>query len=530
MRPPDHEDLTVNKADLIITSARVWDGASLIVEALAMGGGRIMATGSNRQIMELAEGDTEIIDVGGRRVIPGLIDSHLHLVRAGRTRGKEVRWDDLDTLDDALSALRDLADELGPGRWVGVIGGWHPNQFAERRMPSRDDLDAALPDNPVFVQRAYAETSVNSRAMSEMGWSEEDAPEGRVTAPAAMAALRARLSVTDLDEAMAGTRSLLRELNRLGLTGAIDASGFGVTADSYDAFFQLFAEGERGFRARMLLGAANPGGEMEDIEQWVETIELGGDDAFVRYLGAGEVLDYAAHDMEGLAPKDITARVDALRKASEYLARHDWPVHFHSILDSSISVLLDAWERLESDVAELRWAICHADQIGSENLKRVRDLGVGITIQNGMSMRGIDCAPTWSSNVLAQAPPMRTMLDHGIPVAAGTDGTVACAYNPWRCIAWMVTGESVDGAPPRVESERLSRDEALRLYTSASAWFSFEEDTRGTLRDGAHADLAVLSADPLSVGPADLADIESVLTVVSGEVVHSTIERARLST
>jgi predicted amidohydrolase YtcJ len=518
----------VSTAELLITSARLWDGTRLRSEAVAVNEGRIMATGSNRELMELADSDTEIIDVGGRRVVPGLIDSHLHLVRGGRSWDKEVRWDDLDTLDDGLSALRDMAGELGPGRWVGVMGGWHPNQFVEQRLPTRDDLDAALPHNPVFVQRAYAETLFNSRAVSEMGWSERDAPEGRATAPAAMAALRAKLGVTDLNEAMSGTRNLLRELNRLGLTGAIDASGFGITADSYDAFFRLFADGERGFRARLLLGASNPGGEMADIEDWVESIDLGANDAFVRHLGAGEVLDYAAHDMEGLTPKDITTRANALHEISTYLANRRWPVHLHSILDSSIRVLLDAWEKIDGDLSRLRWAICHADQIGDGNLKRVRDLGVGITIQNGMSMRGTDCAPTWSSEVLAQAPPMRTMLELGIPIAAGTDGTVACAYNPWRCITWMITGESVDGAPPRVESERLTRDEALRLYTSAGAWFSFEEEDRGNLKPGSHADLAVLSADPLSVAESEIGDIESVMTVVDGVIVHSTIESGRV--
>ncbi len=320
---------------------------------------------------------------------------------------------------------------------------------------------------------------------------------------------------------MSGTRSLLRELNRLGLTGAIDASGFGITSDSYDAFLKLFSEGERGFRARFLLGAANPGHELEDIERWVSTVTLDGEDQFVRYLGAGEVLDYSAHDMEGLSPKDITSRAGAIHRISAFLAQQGWPVHLHSILDSSIGVLLGAWESIDgADLAALRWAICHADQIGGENLRRVAELGVGITIQNGMSMRGIDCRPTWGTELVTQAPPIRSMLDLGIPVAAGTDGTVACAYNPWRCIAWMVNGESVDGAPARVESERLTRDEALRLYTSAGARCSFEEKTRGTLRPGSHADFAVLSADPLRVEEREIAAIESTLTVVAGEPVH----------
>ena len=511
--------------DLIITSALLWDGAPLDAEALAIADGRILARGSNRDIHQLSSGETAVIDVEGRRIIPGLIDSHLHLVRAGRTWGDEVRWDDVGTLEEALGLLSAKTVELGPGRWVGVMGGWHPQQFEEKRAPTIGDLDRAAPDNPVFVQRAYAESFTNQRGMDEMGWDRQRAREGCVTAPADMAALRARLGVSDVGVAMTGTTKLLRELNRLGLTGAIDASGFGVTAETYDAFLGLFAGGERGFRARFLRGAARPGHEAEDIETWVSTVSLSTDDDLIRNLGAGEVLDYAAHDLEGLAPKDIAGRVDELREISSFLASRGWPVHLHSILDSSIGTLLDAWESVDTaDISDLRFTICHADQISPENLRRVRDLGVGITIQNGMSMRGLDCAPTWGEELVTKSPPVRSMLDLGIPVAAGTDGTVACAYNPWRCIAWLVTGESIDGAPPRVEEQRLTRDEALLLYTSAGAWFSFEEETRGNLRPGSLADLAVLSDDPMTVSADSLSAIESVLTMVGGEVVHSTIE------
>lgn len=517
----DHQG---QRADLIVTSGRLWDGGQIQDEALAVANGKVLATGSNRDIIELASDETRLIDVGGRRVIPGLIDSHLHLVRAGRTWTDEVRWDDVRTLEEALELVSAKAAELGAGKWVGVMGGWHPGQFEERRGPTTEDLDAAAPESPVFVQRAYAESFINARALAEMGWDEARASGGRVASAPDMAALRARIAVNDIDHAMVGTRKLLRELNRLGLTGAIDAAGFGITAESYDAFLRLFAEDEKGFRARFLLGAARPGNERQDIEQWVSAVSREPVDDFVRYLGAGEVLDYAAHDLEGLEPKDIAGRVDALRETSAFLAGNGWPVHLHSILDASIGVLLDAWESVESgDLSSLRFAICHADQISDENLRRVRDLGVGITVQNGMSMRGLDCAPTWSEEQLTRAPPIRSMIDLGIPVAAGTDGFVACAYNPWRSIAWMVTGRSIDGAPAHSEEQRLTRDEALRLYTSAGAWFSFEEDTRGNLKPESHADLAVLSEDPLVVSEESLASIESVLTVVAGEITHSAL-------
>lgn len=510
----------MKQADSIIFNARVWDGAELDDTAVAVSDGEILAVGSDRSILSLATESTERRDAGQKRLMPGLIDSHLHLVRAGRTWGIEVRWDNARSLRDALGSISLKAEELGPGRWVGVMGGWHPHQFEEDRSPTRSELDLAAPHNPVFVQRAYAEAFVNTLAMAAMGWDSDRVPGGNVRDPSDMAALRACLAVED-SAAKSGTRSLLRELNSLGLVGAIDTSGFGITAASYDSFFRLFDEGERGFRARLLLGASRPGNEMADFEEWLSRTDLEAGDEYVRYLGAGEVLDYAAHDMEGLARKDITGRFDSLREVSTHLAAHGWPVHAHSILDTSIGTLLDAWESIDiTRRTELRWAICHADQIGEDNLARVADMGLGITIQNGMSMRGVDCAPTWGDDRVKTSPPVRSMLDLGIPVAAGSDGTVACAYNPWRGVAWLITGQSIDGSSPRVEAQRLNRDEALRLYTSAAAWFSFEEETRGNLRPGSHADLVVLSADPLSV-PADrIPHIKSELTMVGGEIVH----------
>jgi len=513
--------IDASTADLVVVNAAIWDGFTRDDEAVAVAAGRIVATGSSRSMLELSRDDTEVIDAGGRRLMPGLIDSHLHLVRAGRTWEREVRWDDFGSLVEALEAVATRAEQLGRGQWVAVMGGWHPHQFEEGIGPSRADLDRAAPENPVFVQRAYAETFMNTAAMMQLGWTESDTPDGRLTDPAGMATLRAKMAVSDIERAMSGTRSLLRELNRLGLVGAIDASGFGITQDSYDAFFRLFEEGERGFRARLLVGAARPGSELDDVREWIPAVSLDDDNEFVRHLGAGEVLDYGAHDLEGLSPKDIKARGEHLRSISTFLAEQRWPVHLHSILDSSIGVVLDAWESIGREtLSRLRFSICHADQIGEENLLRVRDLGVGITIQNGMSMRGLDCLPTWGDGIRS-SPPVRSMMEMGIPIAAGTDGTVACSYNPWRCIAWLITGQSTDGAPDRVEEQRLDRDEALRLYTSAGAWFSFEEGTRGNLAPGSHADLIILSEDPLRVATERIAQIEATLTMVAGEVVHA---------
>lgn len=315
---------------------------------------------------------------------------------------------------------------------------------------------------------------------------------------------------------------MLRELNRLGLTGAIDAGGFGMSPESYEAFAALRRRGESGFRTRLLVGPGSPGAEAEQLNRWMASIGPGLGDVYLRYLGAGEVLLFAAHDMEGVDDRDVSGQTEALAAVSQRMAEEGWPVHIHAILDRSVGTVLDAWERVaeEADLGALRWAITHAEQVSTRNLERIAALGIGLTIQNGMAFRGRDSIPSWGEQRVAASPPLRTILELGIPLAAGTDGTAASSYNPWTCLWWLTTGRSLDGSPPRIPQHRLTRDEALRLYTAGSAWCSFEEEYRGNLRPGSYADVAVLSSDFFGVPEEQIPAIESALTIVGGAIVH----------
>jgi hypothetical protein len=315
---------------------------------------------------------------------------------------------------------------------------------------------------------------------------------------------------------------MLRELNRVGLTGAIDAGGFRMTPEAYRPITDLYRNGERGFRARLLVGASQPGDEVGELDRWMGLVSPGSGDELLRYQGAGEVILFPAHDVEGLDLHDITGERGRLTEISRKLIDAGWPLHIHAILDRSIGTILDAWHQLgrDDDLAGLRFTITHADQVGEENLQRIRELGVGLTVQNGLAFRGRDSIASWGEGRVRRSPPLRTMLDLGIPLGAGTDGTVVSSYNPWACIWWMVSGENRDGSSARVEEQRLTRDEALRLYTRGSAWFSFEEDSLGSLRVGSDADLVVLSSDPLTVPEHEIPSIESVLTIVGGRIAH----------
>lgn len=534
--------MTERSADLILTSARVWDGTQRVGhDAIAIGNGRIVATGSMRSIVDgLGADETRQIDVAGRTVMPGLIDSHIHMVRSGTTWLQDVHWSGVSSLETALELVALGAARRDPGEWIAVLGGWHPNQFIERRPPTRHELDEAAPHNPVFAQRNYVEAYLNSRALQEMegrgggGAEVRDIdpaggePSGRVTGGGTLQALRSRLRPPDFEQQIEGLRAVLAKLRGWGVTGAIDAGGFGMTAERYRPLLELWRRGLTGFRIRLLVGAATPGAESEEIQQWMDTVDPGFGDEHLRYLGAGEVLLYEAHDMEGLDHRDISAASDGLAEVSKQLASRNWPAHAHAILNTSVGTVIDAWESIADTAAlsDLRYAIAHAEGVSAENLRRIRDLGIGVTIQNGMAFRGRDSVATWGEEAVRGAPPLRTMVDLGIPTGAGTDATVVSSPNPWLCVWWMVSGKSVDGSPPRVDAARLSIDEALRVFTSGSAWFSFEEKDRGNLKPGSHADLVVLSKDPFTIAVDELPTIEADLTMVGGEVVHESGELA----
>jgi predicted amidohydrolase YtcJ len=510
--------------DLVLVNGKVWDGRDLPgVDAVAIGGGRIVERGAGLQMAALAPG-AEVIDVGGRRIMPGLIDSHLHMVRAGLRWNDLVRWNEVGTLALALQLISNAAAERRAGSWIAVLGGWHPMQFDEERPPTRSELDHVAPDHPVYVQRGYTEGFLNTRALDAIDFGDGAVvhrEQGRVAGQAAIAACNGRLEMPEFTAQVEGTRAMLAEFNRLGLTGAIDAGGFGMSPELYEAMFEVHRTGGLSLRTRLLIGPGRPGGEEDQLARWMEVAAPGSGDDRLGYLGAGEVFLFAAHDMEGLDGRDIRGQREPLSELFSRLTSSGWPVHVHAILDRSVGTVLDALAEAQRMGGEpLRSAVTHADQISAKNLRRLFDMGLGLTIQNGLAFRGADSVATWGEDRVAASPPLRDMLDLGIPLGAGTDGTVAASCNPWTCLAWLVTGRPLDGGPVRAEEHRLTRDEALSLYTSGSAWFSSEETTRGNLEPGSFADVIVLSADFLTVDERRLGGIEADLTIVGGRVVH----------
>ena len=534
-------------ADMILVNGKVTTGLMNVgdCEALAISGERILAVGSQQNMLAFADEQTIVLDVDGRRVIPGLIDSHMHPVRAGLTWNEELHWDGLTSLDAALATIAQQALQKPPGTWIRVVGGWHPGQFSEQRGPTHAELSSLAPHHPVYVQQLYEEALVNTAALQLCGVTaqtpnpvggifERDtsgSPTGRMRGVPAFNYFLSRMASTSFEQQLASTSSMLQALSRVGLTTVIDAGGLGITATTYDPILALWKQHQLPVRTRLYLGATERGTEKQQIAEWVKQFAPAFGDDYLKVVGAGELIVFGYHDLEGLTPFFIsTESRQALYEITRMVAQASWPMHIHAVWDTTISAILDVWEEVNKEfpLAGRRFSIAHADMITEADLRRVRKLDIGIAVQDRLVFRSADSSRAWGSEKARVAPPLRQMLDLDIPVGAGTDATRVTSYNPWLSLWWLITGCSVDGAPPRHERHCLSRAEALHLYTSGSAWFSFDEQDLGTLEPGKLADLVVLSDDYFTIPEEAIPTLEAALTMVGGRWVYVSSDGSHL--
>jgi hypothetical protein len=527
------------------------DAAHPQVSAVAIAGGRITATGGE-ELLATAEDKTVRLDLKGRRVIPGLNDSHLHVIRGGLFYNMELRWDGVPSLADALHMLKEQARRTPPPHWVRVIGGWSEFQFAEGRMPTLVEINAAAPETPVFVLHLYARALLNGAALRALGYDKDTPnppgglierdksgnPTGLLIAePNALIlyASIARGPRLAFEDQLNSSRQFMRELNRLGLTSAIDAGGGGQNyPEDYRVIEELHKNDQMTVRIAYNLFAQKPGEELADYRRWTELTGYGAGSEVLRMNGGGENLVWSAADFENFLQvrPDLAPKMEGeLRDVVRLLAERRWPFRIHATYDESISRFLDIFEEVNREIpfAGMHWFIDHAETIGERNIERVKALGGGIAIQHRMAYQGEYFIRRYGTRAVEATPPIRRILAAGVPVGGGTDATRVASYNPWVSLYWLVSGKTVGGTPMYPENNRLSREEALRLWTAGSAWFSGEEEKKGVLRAGQFADLAVLSEDYFAIPEERIKGIESVLTVLGGKIVHGAGEFAPLA-
>ncbi|WP_172331850.1 amidohydrolase [Mangrovicoccus sp. HB161399] len=530
--------------DLILFNGRfaTLDPAAPGVTAVAIRGGRFCARGPDAEMLALAGPQTRRIDLRGRLVLPGLVDNHTHVIRGGLSYNMELRWDGVRSLADAMSMLKDQAEVTPPPQWVRVVGGFTEHQFEEKRLPTLDEINAAAPDTPVFILHLYDRALLNAAALRAVGYDRTtpNPPGGEIQRDAAgnpTGLLLARPNAAILYATLAkgpklppeyqlnSTRHFLRELNRLGVTGVIDAGGGNQNyPEDYEIIAKLADEGQLTVRLAYNLFTQKPAEEKADFLAWTRTVKYRQGDDYFRHNGAGEMLVFSAADFEDFReprPDLAPGMEDDLEGVVRILAENRWPWRMHATYDETISRALDVFEKVARDIPleGIPWFFDHAETISERSIERVAALGGGVAVQHRMAYQGEFFAERYGARAAEATPPVARMIEAGIPVSAGTDATRVASYNPWVGLSWLVTGRTAGGLRVTPARNCLDRETALRMWTEKVAWFAGDDGRRGRIAPGMLADLTLPDRDYFACPEAEIAGIASDLTMVGGKVV-----------
>jgi len=533
------------KADLILHNGKIhsFSKANANAMAAAIKDGKFIAVGADADILTFVDASTKIIDLQQKRVVPGINDSHIHLIRGGLNYNLELRWDGVPSLADAMRMLKQQVDITPSPQWVRVVGGWSEFQFAERRMPTLDEINAIAPETPVFILHLYDRAFMNRAALKAVGYTkttpappggyiERDSngePTGLIIAsPNAMIlySTLAKGPKLSYEHQVNSTRHYMKELNRFGITSVIDAGGgFQNFPDDYKVVNELNEKKQLTLRIAYNLFTQRPKSEFEDFSEWIDEVKLYQGDDMYRHNGAGEMLVFSAADFEDfLQPRpDLPENMEAeLEKVVRLLVENRWPFRLHATYNESITRFLNVFEKIDREVPfnGLPWIFDHAETIDERNIERVKKLGGGIAVQSRMAYQGEYFTDRYGAAAAESTPPIKKMLEMEVPVGGGSDATRVSSYNPWVAMYWLTAGKTVGGLQLYTDT-RLSRETALELYTRGSAWFSQEQHKKGDIQVGMFADLAVLNRDYFSVSEEAIKGIEADLTVVDGKIVYA---------
>ena len=543
-----HKEEKNPTADMIVTNAKVFSHKNGFHQAFAVKNGKFVKVGSTDEVLKLKGDQTKMIDAKGKTIIPGLIDTHSHPIRAGLNYNLELRWDGVKSLKQGLAMIKEQAKRTPEGEWVRVVGGWSPYQFQEKRFPTLKELNEAAGDKPLYVMYLYSRGFLNKVGLKKLGYDKNtkfpggevalDAkgePTGLLIAkPNAFILYKTLVGAPKLksrEEERNSTLLYFKELSRFGLTTAIDAGGGGFYfPEDHRIAKELFDEKALPVNLPFFLFAPTPGKELQDYQRWTKMISPASRHELshiVPYhlVGGGENLTSAAADFENfLEPRpDLPANMEAeLEPILRHLFANSWMFRIHATYDESIERVLNVVEKIKKEGGPFpeRFIIDHAETITMKNLKRIKNLGGGISIQDRMAFQGEDFVARYGAKKAEAAPPISDILKLGIPLGSGTDATRVSSFNPWISLYWKVTGKTVGGLKHMSNENILSREKALYLMTKGAAWFSREEAVKGDINVDEIADFAMLSDDYFTVKEEMIKNIQSVMTVVAGRVVH----------
>ena len=525
-------------ADLIFTNGKIVtvDDQFATVQAVAIKGERIIATGSDTNIEKFKGPSTQLIDLQHRTVIPGLIDNHAHYMRAAEYWHREVRLDGITSHKRAMELIRDKVRKSKAGEWVVVLGGWSEEQFTdEPRGFTRQELDQLASNNPVALQLFYFRVYANSAALKAMGIDantpdpanikiEKDAQgqlTGALNGGASIGLLRSKLGEVARDKAVENARLLMVDLNKMGITAFQDQGGTGVNQNHIKAFQLAHDSGQMTVRSFYnYYEEPRSAADVEDLLGRMPSIKpFQGDDWF-DLTGYGETLYFPIHD--ALLAKAANPSAEALQlwqRLGLGLAKNGLHLNVHAQLRGSIEGFLTAMEAInkEKPIRGLRWTFSHLDQAQPRDLERMKRLNVYAQIHSRPTIQG-GLMFKVHGDLTYDMPPLRIIQDSGVPWGFGSDATAVTPSNPFYTLWWAVTGKMIGGK--QVLKQTITREEALIAHTRSNAPFLFQEGNLGSLAPGKYADLLVLDRDYLTVPEDEIKDIKPVLTMVGGKIVY----------
>ena len=492
-----------------------------IVEAVAIDGERITATGSNADVLACAGPGATVVDLDGATVIPGLIDNHNHFVRA--SEHAEVRLEGVRSRAQALDTLRSAASSLPEGRWLVALGGWHEEQWVgDRSEFTVAELDAVTGRRPAFIMAEYDHAVVNTAWLDAMGLPAEAETRATGRIGGGIVALNQAVGAFPVPaDREATAKAAASWYNSVGLTTVFDPGGVGVPVEAYTTIAALAERGELTLRVLTTLGdgasGRGPGHAAAMAERLRDSRPFEGDHWHDR-IALGEIYYAAFHwDHPGIEPSPTEADIAGADEILAAAASSGWPVQTHSVTTAGLDLVFDAYERADRvrPIRPLRWTVTHAEGITPVQIERARRLGVVVQLRSMGVIRANRIAPV----------PLRMIADSGLSWGLGTDGTRAAQVNPFITLWWAVTGQSMGGS--QILDETLSREEALIAHTRSNAYLMFRENQLGSIRPGLLADLLVLDRDYLTVPVDEIRDIRPAATMVGGQVVHGTLAPRR---
>ncbi len=537
-------------ADLVLRNGNVLtvDDHFSRSQAVAIRDGRIVAVGTNGEVDAMAGPDTKVLDLGGRTVIPGLLDNHVHLLAAA-LNAAHVSLLDARSIADVQQAIRERAKTTPEGQWIRGSSVWHEIALREGRLPTRWELDEAAPNHPVYIQRGGHVAAVNSRALALAGITRDTpdpengvigrTPDGEPTGILLQGAARMMARVLppppSVEEQAELLRKFMQQLNSYGVVGVVEP---GLSPAELAVYDRLRVMGQPTLRTHALYRVQSEA----DVDAFLEKYQRGRDtDDFFRMGGVKYPLDGGVEGAYLKQPYQVVAGeqpnpdyhgavflppggVGELERAFRRVADAGWQLQIHTVGDAAIDTALDIFEKVDQQtrIEPLRWALMHVFLPSDEALQRMKRMGVLATVQDHPLLLGHNQLRYWGAERAASSVPIRSLLDAGINVSGGSDASVLPG-SPFVSMAWMTDREMINGKPLGPE-QAITRAEALRLWTRNSAYLMGLEDRLGSIEVGKYADLVVLPEDPLTAPAERLKTMKAELTLVEGRPVYGSLE------